>query len=162
MTCCPVTADGVCGGEAGRGECASVNFDRHSNDTTNVRVNWSHYHTRICKCNGNFGGYDCSRCKYTRILRSRLRFESNHSSETCAGVQQGRMAGVYCHHKNDQDLGVGLQGCVRRESTGNCRPEHDQCLSVWSHTHPTHGWSALMTSLCCPPNDIIEGLEYIF
>ena len=64
MTCCPVTADGVCGGEAGRGECASVNFDRHSNDTTNVRVNWPHYHTRICKCNGNFGGYDCSRCKY--------------------------------------------------------------------------------------------------
>jgi hypothetical protein len=64
MTCCPVTADGVCGEDAGRGECASVNFDRHSNDTTNVRVNWPHYYTRICKCSGNFGGYDCSRCKY--------------------------------------------------------------------------------------------------
>ena len=64
MTCCPITADGVCGEDAGRGECAAVNFDGHSNDTTDVRVNWPHYYTRICRCSGNFGGYDCSRCSY--------------------------------------------------------------------------------------------------
>ena len=64
MTCCPVTGDGVCGQDAGRGQCVAVNFDRHSNDTTNVRVNWPHYYTRVCKCSGNFGGYDCSRCNY--------------------------------------------------------------------------------------------------
>ena len=64
MTCCPATADGVCGEDAGRGQCAAVNFARHSTQTTNVRANWPHYYTRVCKCSGNFGGYDCSRCKY--------------------------------------------------------------------------------------------------
>ena len=64
LTCCPVTADGVCGEDAGRGLCVPVNFARHSNETTDVRVNWPHYYTRVCKCSGNYGGYDCSRCKY--------------------------------------------------------------------------------------------------
>ena len=64
LTCCPATADGVCGEGAGRGLCVPVNFARHSNETTDVRVNWPHYYTRVCKCSGNYGGYDCSRCKY--------------------------------------------------------------------------------------------------
>lgn len=64
MTCCPVTEDGVCGEDTGRGKCSDVNFARHSNQTTDVRANWPHYYTRVCKCSGNFGGYDCSRCKY--------------------------------------------------------------------------------------------------
>ena len=64
MTCCPVTGDGVCGEEAGRGRCVPVDFEGHSNETTNVRVNWPHYYTRVCKCSGNFGGYDCSGCSY--------------------------------------------------------------------------------------------------
>ena len=64
MTCCPVTDHGVCGENTGRGKCADVNFARHSNQTTDVRVNWPHYYTRVCKCSGNFGGYDCSRCTY--------------------------------------------------------------------------------------------------
>ena len=64
MTCCPVTQYGVCGEDAGRGECAAVDFERHSNDTTDVRVNWPHYYTRVCKCSRNYGGYDCSRCRY--------------------------------------------------------------------------------------------------
>ena len=64
MTCCPVTVDGVCGENAGRGVCAAVNFARHSTQTMDVRANWPHYYTQVCKCSGNFGGYDCSRCKY--------------------------------------------------------------------------------------------------
>lgn len=64
MTCCPTTADGMCGEDAGRGLCTAVNLSKHSNQTTNVRVNWPHYYTRVCKCNENYGGYDCSRCNY--------------------------------------------------------------------------------------------------
>ena len=64
MACCPVTDDGVCGEDAERGECGAVNFERYRNDTTDVRVNWPHYYTHVCKCSGNFGGYDCSRCAY--------------------------------------------------------------------------------------------------
>ena len=36
----------------------------YSNETTDVRSNWPHYFTQACQCNGNFGGYDCSRCRY--------------------------------------------------------------------------------------------------
>ena len=64
LVCCPDTVDGVCGVSNGRGVCADVNFERYNTTTTDVRVNWPHYYTRVCKCNGNFGGYDCSRCKY--------------------------------------------------------------------------------------------------
>ena len=64
MMCCPLTANGVCGEDTGRGVCTAVNFPRHSNRTTNVRVNWPHYYTHVCECSGNYGGYDCSRCKY--------------------------------------------------------------------------------------------------
>lgn len=64
MTCCPVTEHGVCGEQASRGDCVAVNFNRHRNDTTNVRANWPHYYTRVCKCSVRFGGYDCSRCNY--------------------------------------------------------------------------------------------------
>ena len=64
MTCCPTTPHGICGEDAGRGRCVDVNFPRHSNQTTDVRVNWPHYYTRVCECDGNFGGYDCTRCKY--------------------------------------------------------------------------------------------------
>ena len=59
MICCP-TADGVCGINAGRGECASLQYS-HSTGTTDVRNNWPHYFTMACQCRGNYSGYDCSR-----------------------------------------------------------------------------------------------------
>ena len=62
--CCPATEEGVCGGDADRGACVSVNFTKHDSLTNRVRANWPHYYTRVCKCNGNFAGYDCSRCKF--------------------------------------------------------------------------------------------------
>ena len=62
--CCPDTGDGVCGQASGRGLCVSLNQPGYSNESTDVRVNWPHYFTQICQCNGNYGGYDCGRCRY--------------------------------------------------------------------------------------------------
>ena len=64
LVCCPTSANGVCGEDAGRGSCENIILDQYSKDATNVRVNWPHYYTRICRCNRNFAGYDCSRCKF--------------------------------------------------------------------------------------------------
>ena len=64
LTCCPVTADGICGEDAGRGACVPLVFENYDNETSNVRKNWPHYFTQVCKCNDNFGGYDCSRCQF--------------------------------------------------------------------------------------------------
>ena len=65
-TCCPMTSDGVCGQSANRGQCVTLTPPPtgYSDNTTDVRANWPHYFTRACQCNGNFGGYDCSRCKF--------------------------------------------------------------------------------------------------
>ena len=59
MECCPSD----CGNTSGRGMCVDVQPlpDIRSCD---VRFNWPHYFRRICQCNDNYGGYDCSRCKY--------------------------------------------------------------------------------------------------
>ena len=59
-----MTKDGVCGEDANRGSCMPIDFEGYSSETSNVRVNWPHYYTRMCQCNGNFGDYDCSRCKF--------------------------------------------------------------------------------------------------
>lgn len=64
LTCCPVTADGVCGEDAGRGSCAPLDFENYDDETSDVRLNWPHYYTQTCECNGNFGGYDCSQCQF--------------------------------------------------------------------------------------------------
>ena len=61
--CCPTTSDGICGENANRGQCVSL-ATPPSNDTADVRANWPHYFTQIRQCNGNYGGYDCSRCKF--------------------------------------------------------------------------------------------------
>ena len=122
MTCCPVTDDGVCGEDAERGECDAVNFERHRNDTTDVRVNWPHYYTRVCKCSGNFGGYDCSRCAY------------GYYGKDCASraiiPQRGGMGGFRCRSGEDQDLGFGLCGRVGGADAGSRRPEHGQRQSL--------------------------------
>ena len=60
MICCPSTAEGTCGSNAGRGECVSLQFS-HNAGTTDVRNNWPHYFTQACQCSGNWSGYDCSR-----------------------------------------------------------------------------------------------------
>jgi len=47
LRCCPTTDDGVCGEDAGRGECAGLNIEGYSRNTTNVRDNWPHYFTHV-------------------------------------------------------------------------------------------------------------------
>ena len=63
LTCCPTTPDGVCGADTGRGACGSVSLPGYSTETSDVRENWPHYFSQICFCNGNYGGYDCGRCR---------------------------------------------------------------------------------------------------
>ena len=64
LTCCPNTTNGVCGEDSDRGACMTLDFPEHDLESSDVRENWPHYYTQICHCNGNFGGYDCSRCKF--------------------------------------------------------------------------------------------------
>ena len=84
-TCCPSTDHGVCGEDAGRGQCVDVSslcFTGYDDDMSDIRLNWpTHYYTRVCNCTGPYGGYDCSECAFgytgpncekqmTRIRRS--------------------------------------------------------------------------------------------
>ena len=56
--CCPRSC-------SSRGTCASLNLTTPLQfDNTTVRNNWPYYFTRVCVCNGNYAGFDCSRCKY--------------------------------------------------------------------------------------------------
>lgn len=66
--CCP-TSDpnaGPCGVNIGRGNCENV--DRPIQNTATerfVRDNWPQsLFMRVCKCNGNYGGFDCGECKF--------------------------------------------------------------------------------------------------
>ena len=61
LTCCP----NQCGESEGRGQCGDLNLPaNYSLNSTDVRQNWPHYFTRGCICTENYGGYDCSACKY--------------------------------------------------------------------------------------------------
>jgi hypothetical protein len=57
--CCPDN----CGGS--RGSCIDITYDRVTTESRDVvRQSWPYYFNRVCSCNGNYWGYDCSRCKY--------------------------------------------------------------------------------------------------
>ena len=47
LQCCPDTSDGVCGQDAGRGECTELNLPGYNRNSTDVRRNWPHYFTRV-------------------------------------------------------------------------------------------------------------------
>jgi hypothetical protein len=62
--CCPIlSGKGKCGVQDGRGECSEINATS-VDDSTSVRDGWPYYFTHVCKCTGNYAGYDCGRCKY--------------------------------------------------------------------------------------------------
>ena len=72
-TCCPVPevtgATTECGSNLGRGVCRSVsskcNTEYTNDDYDDPRRNWpSYFFDKICQCNGNYAGYDCSECKF--------------------------------------------------------------------------------------------------
>ena len=57
--CCP----NMC---SNQGTCTNLNITLPSGPYNNmtVRDTWPHYFTSVCVCNGNYAGFDCSRCKY--------------------------------------------------------------------------------------------------
>ena len=57
--CCP----SMC---SNRGTCTDLNITLPSDpyNSMTVRDNWPYYFTSVCVCNGNYAGFDCSRCKY--------------------------------------------------------------------------------------------------
>ena len=59
LECCPDN----CGADKSRGRCVNLDLP-HNMGSMDVRENWPHYFTRACNCTGNYGGVDCSRCKY--------------------------------------------------------------------------------------------------
>ena len=82
--CCPVpdlnaSSIGACGIELGRGQCVPVsqmcNTDYNDSnlslneecmiDSGDERLNWPQkVFTHTCRCNGNYGDYDCGKCQY--------------------------------------------------------------------------------------------------
>ena len=73
-TCCPTPENnpsyGPCGVNVGRGACTNVSevcYTGYEEDPTSIetRLNWpTYFFTKICKCNGNYGGFDCSECEF--------------------------------------------------------------------------------------------------
>ena len=57
--CCP----NMC---SGQGTCTDLDITLLSDpyDSTTVRNHWPYYFTGVCVCNGNYAGFNCSRCKY--------------------------------------------------------------------------------------------------
>ena len=67
--CCPDAPNsrGMCGQNAARGRCVAIDETLPVQDRENhmyVRDHWPHYFRMVCKCKGNYAGYDCNRCKY--------------------------------------------------------------------------------------------------
>ena len=63
--CCPEPFPGAgpCGSHLStpRGNCVWVVTESNTSD---VRRNWPHYFNQICKCNRQFGNFDCGECEY--------------------------------------------------------------------------------------------------
>ena len=60
-TCCPNNC-----GSNDRGSCTNIKIaiPIGAYNSTTVRDNWPYYYTNVCRCNDNYAGFDCSRCKY--------------------------------------------------------------------------------------------------
>lgn len=70
--CCPApsvssrTDLGECGVNDGRGSCKEIMGNSQATQVTNdVRQHWPlGYFSKVCKCSGNFGGFDCGECSF--------------------------------------------------------------------------------------------------
>ena len=73
-TCCPTSETnpsfGPCGVNAGRGICTDVSkicYTGYKQEFVpfDTRLNWPMYFfNRTCKCNENYGGFDCGECEF--------------------------------------------------------------------------------------------------
>nr|WFP21704.1 tyrosinase-related protein 1a [Triplophysa rosa] len=72
--CCPSPSgleNDPCGANSGRGQCVDVSADARAHgpqypyDGLDDRERWPlRFFTRACRCNGNFSGFDCGRCRH--------------------------------------------------------------------------------------------------
>lgn len=72
--CCPSPnglGDDPCGASLGRGQCVDVSADTRAHGPQypytgrDDRESWPRrFFTRACRCNGNYSGFDCGRCKH--------------------------------------------------------------------------------------------------
>jgi len=70
--CCPEPAvgGGPCGSSLStpRGQCVEVSEINprcvRNESEPDPRKNWPHFFTHLCKCEGNYAGYDCGECKF--------------------------------------------------------------------------------------------------
>ena len=89
--CCPepFASAGPCGShlKPPRGECIKINT---SQTTIDVRGNWPHYYSQICKCRPRFGNFDCGECAFgfkgtscnEKVIRTRRFLNLMSESET--------------------------------------------------------------------------------
>ena len=47
LECCPATSDGVCGQDAGRGQCTELSLPGYNKRSSDFHHNWPHYFTRV-------------------------------------------------------------------------------------------------------------------
>ena len=69
-TCCPVPDQpgaGPCGANHSRGSCEPISISESEfvPSETDIRKKWPiQYFNKTCKCNGNYGGFDCGECSF--------------------------------------------------------------------------------------------------
>ena len=73
-TCCPSPSglnDDPCGSGTGRGECVAIAVDarphgpQYPHDGRDDRERWPiRFFNQTCRCNGNFSGSNCGRCRH--------------------------------------------------------------------------------------------------
>ncbi|XP_066563648.1 tyrosinase [Amia ocellicauda] len=62
--CCPKWRGSPCGMQLGRGACYSYRMFFFRTAYIDYREDWPYaFYDSVCKCNGNFDGFDCSQCK---------------------------------------------------------------------------------------------------
>ena len=75
-TCCPVPKrfSEPCGADGNRGKCGELivrSWNHSYSHFSSLQIKYDERHNwplalynRACKCNGNFGGYDCGKCEF--------------------------------------------------------------------------------------------------
>lgn len=119
--CCPSPA-GVagdeCGSSTGRGQCVTIEADsrRHGPQYPYAgrddRERWPlRFFNRTCRCNGNFTGYNCGRCRH------------GLTGPNCdQRISVGKRADAFLRPKNSRRLKISIFYRVLQDFTGLHQP----------------------------------------
>lgn len=149
--CCPNPGNGAgrCGENHNRGRCVSLAVKSQSNNQTHkqVRNAWPFFYKQVCKCNHNYAGHDCSRCKYgffgkyceIRLVRERRPISQFTDEEWLNFIKILNMIKTYDsgyfvfteEPVNVSDASVNLTNLTRSGSV----KLYD--MFVWLHHYPT-------------------------